>query len=490
MTGLSETAKRLPRVELYIGGQWRPAADGGVQTVINPSSGQPLATLSMATVGDVAAAVASARAQFETGAWSRLSGADRGKLLWRLADLVEANRENLAYLEAIDIGRPYFEPFMFEIPLAADTFRHFAGWADKIGGSTFNLPDFDGRQRHSYTLRQPIGVVGAITPWNAPTMIASWKLGPALAAGNTVVIKPAEDASLSTIRLIELIEEAGFPPGVVNLVTGSGTTAGDALVRHPGVDKISFTGSPGVGRRIAAIASEALKKVTLELGGKSPQIVCRDADLDRVIPGASISLFANQGQTCASGSRVLVHESIADEVIERMVTAAENIVVGDPFAPETQMGSLVSERQLERVNGYVQKGKAEGARLLTGGSRIDRPGYFYAPTLFAGGNDLTIAREEIFGPVGTIIRFHDDDEALLLANATDYGLTSVVWTRDLATVNRFARHLRTGSVWVNAWGPPHPALPWLGVKTSGLGEELGRSGILANTVEKTVSVIS
>ncbi|MCF6116829.1 aldehyde dehydrogenase family protein [Mesorhizobium muleiense] len=490
MTGLSETAMRLPRAELYIGGQWQASTDGRVQTVINPSSGQPLGTISMATASDVSAAVNAARAQFETGAWSRLSGADRGKLLWRLADLVEANRENLAYLEAIDIGRPYFEPFLFEIPLAAETFRHFAGWADKIGGCTFDLPDLDGRQRHSYTLRQPVGVVAAITPWNAPTMIASWKLGPALAAGNTVVIKPAEDASLSTIRLVELIEEAGFPPGVVNLVTGSGALAGDALVRHPGIDKISFTGSPGVGRRIAAIASEALKKVTLELGGKSPQIVCRDADLDRVIPGASISLFANQGQTCASGSRVLVHESIAEEVTERLVAAAESIVVGDPFAPETQMGSLVSERQLERVSGFVLKGKAEGAHLLTGGNRIDRPGYFYAPTLFAGGNELTIAREEIFGPVGTIIRFRDDEEALRLANQTDYGLTSVVWTRDLATANRFAKHLRAGSVWVNAWGPPHPALPWLGVKTSGLGQELGRSGILANTVEKTVSVIS
>lgn len=490
MSGLSETARRLPRTELHIGGRWRAAADGAVHPIINPGNGQPLGALSMATSVDVSAAVVAARTQFETGAWSRLSGADRGRLLWRLADLVEANRENLAYLEAIDIGRPYFEPFMFEIPLAADTFRHFAGWADKIGGSTFDLPDFDGRQRHSYTLRQPIGVVGAITPWNAPTMIASWKLGPALAAGNTVVIKPAEDASLSTIRLVELIEEAGFPAGVVNLVTGSGAVAGDALVRHPGIDKISFTGSPGVGRRIAAIASEALKKVTLELGGKSPQIVCRDADLDRVIPGASISMFANQGQTCASGSRVLVHEAIANEVTERLVAAAQSVVVGDPFAPDTQMGSLVSERQLERVDGYVRKGKAEGARLLTGGSRIDRPGSFYAPTLFAGDNDLTIAREEIFGPVGTIIRFRDNEEALQLANQTDYGLTSVVWTRDLATANRFARQLKTGSVWVNAWGPPHPALPWLGVKTSGLGSELGRSGVLANTVEKTVSVIS
>ncbi|ARQ14424.1 aldehyde dehydrogenase (NAD(+)) protein (plasmid) [Rhizobium etli] len=486
----SDKAKVLPRGLLYVGGRWRAAEDGGTLDVINPSTEQPLTTLSAATTNDVAAAVTAARAQFETGEWSRLAGSERGRLLWRLADLVEAHREELAYLEAIDIGRPYFEPYNFEIPLAAETFRHFAGWADKIGGETFNLPDFDGRPRHSYTLRQPLGVVAAITPWNAPTMIASWKLAAAFAVGNTIVVKPAEDASLSTIRLVQLIEEAGFPPGVVNLVTGSGAIAGDALVRHPGVDKISFTGSPEVGRRVAGIASQALKKIALELGGKSPQIVRADAELDRVIAGASISFFANQGQTCASGSRLFVHRSIADEVTERLVAAAGAVVVGDPFASETQMGSLISARQLERVRGYVEKGRAEGALLLTGGRRLDRPGYFFQPTLFRGSNDMTIAREEIFGPVGTIIPFADDDEALRLANETDYGLTSVVWTRDIGAANNYARKLRAGSVWVNAWGPPHPALPWLGVKTSGLGEELGRSGLLANTVEKTVSIIS
>lgn len=486
----SDQAKELPRGALYIGGQWREAKDGGTLAIINPSNEQPLATLSAATADDVAAAVAAARAQFDTGAWSRLSGSDRGRLLWRLADLIEAHRENLAYLEAVDIGRPYFEPYTFEIPLAAETFRHFAGWADKIAGETFTLPDYDGRPRHSYTLRHPLGVVAAITPWNAPTMIASWKLAAALAVGNTIVIKPAEDASLSTMRLVQLIEEAGFPPGVVNLITGEGAIAGDALVRHPGVDKISFTGSPEVGRQIAALASQSLKKVALELGGKSPQIVRPDADLDRAIPGAAISFFANQGQTCASGSRLFVHRSIIDEVSDRLVAAAAAIVVGDPFAPETQMGALINTRQVERVSGYVAKGKMEGAELLTGGHRLDQPGYFFKPTLFRGSNDMTIAREEIFGPVGTIIPFMDDDEALRLANDTDYGLTSVVWTQDVAAANSFARKLRAGSVWVNSWGPPHPALPWLGVKTSGLGEELGRSGLLANTVEKTVSIIS
>ena len=311
MSAPKEDARTLPLGALYIDGRWREAEDGGVLTVVNPSTEQAICTIGAATVNDVAAAVAAARAQFETGAWSRLTGAERGKLLWRIADLVEKNIENLAYLEALDIGRPYFEPFLFEIPLVAETFRHFAGWADKITGQTFSLPDFGGRQRHSYTLRQPLGVVAAITPWNAPTMIASWKLAAALAVGNTVVIKPAADASLSTIRLIQIIEEAGVPPGVVNLVTGTGSTAGEALVRHPGVDKVSFTGSPQVGRRIAGLAGQALKKVTLELGGKSPQIMRADADLDLAIAGASVSFFANQGQTCASGSRLFVHRSNA-----------------------------------------------------------------------------------------------------------------------------------------------------------------------------------
>lgn len=490
MISLSESARRLPPGKLFIAGQWRSAQGEANIPVVNPSAEQPIATLAAASANDVNSAVQAARAQFEDGEWSRLSGEDRGRLLWRLADLIDANRENLAFLEATDIGRPYSEPFLFEVPLAASTFRHFAGWTDKLTGQTFNMPDFAGRPRQSFTLRKPLGVIAAITPWNAPTMIASWKLATALAAGNTVVIKPAEDASLSTIRLVELIEEAGFPAGVVNLVTGLGTVAGEALVRHQGIDKISFTGSPGVGRHIAGIAGQSLTKVALELGGKSPQIVRADADLDLVAAGAPISFFANQGQTCASGSRLLVHKDIAHELTERLIAAARSIVVGDPFDPATHMGTLISARQLDRVSSYVQQGLSEGADLLTGGRRLDRPGYFFAPTLFGGTNELTIAREEIFGPVGTIIPFDDDEDALRIANGTDYGLTSVVWTQNLAAANAYAHKLKAGSVWVNAWGPPHPSLPWLGVKTSGVGEELGLSGLLANTVERTVSIVS
>ncbi len=490
MTASSSVLALLPLGKIHVGGVWREPGDGRSQVVINPATAQPIGRIGLATPADVDAAVAAARAQFETGEWSRLSGADKGRLLWKLADLIEQDRATLAHLEALDIGRPYFEPFAIEVPLAADTFRHFAGWADKLEGSTFTLPSFMGRDRFSYTLRLPLGVVGIITPWNAPTMIAAWKLATALAAGNTVVIKPAEDASFSTMRLMQLIEQAGFPPGTVNLVTGEGEVAGEAIVNHPDVDKVSFTCSNAVGRKVASQASAALKKVTLELGGKSPQILRRDAPLDVAVEGAVISLFANQGQTCASGSRVLVHREILGEVTERLVEKARSVVVGDPFAPDTQMGSLVNARQLDRVLAYVDDAQAEGATVLTGGQRVKRPGFFVEPTLVMGHNRLTLAREEVFGPVGLLVPFDDDDEAISLANDTDYGLTSVLWTRDVSAVNRFARALRAGSTWVNAWGPPHPALPWLGIRSSGLGEELGRQGLLSNTVEKVVSVVS
>ncbi|MCZ2849903.1 aldehyde dehydrogenase family protein [Modestobacter sp. VKM Ac-2978] len=484
------TELQLPPTQHYIEGAWRASADGGVFDVENPATGAPLATLSAGTATDVDAAVRAARDAFERGPWSQMSGADRGRLLWRLADLVERDREILATLEASDVGRPYVESFMFEIPLVADTFRHFAGWADKVTGTTFGLPPFAGQERFSYTLRQPLGVVGAITPWNAPTMILAWKLAPALAVGNTVVVKPAELASLTTLYIAALVAEAGFPPGVVNVVTGSGQVAGEALVRHAEVDKISFTGSTAVGRHIAAVAGEQLKKVTLELGGKSPQIIRGDADLNAALPVIATAVFANQGQTCASGSRILVHRSRVGAVAQGLADIAQSAVVGDPFDEGTTMGSLISSAQLDRVLGYVERGLAEGAHLVTGGRRIGTTGYFVEPTVFVGDNDLTIAREEIFGPVGTIIPFDDDEEALRLANDTEYGLTAVLWTGDASAVTRFTRQLKTGSVWVNAWGPPHPALPWSGQRASGIGEELGMAGLLANTIEKTVNLVS
>jgi betaine-aldehyde dehydrogenase len=370
-----------------------------------------------------------------------------------------------------------------------ETFHHFAGWADKVQGATIPLPPMNGRPQLSYTLREPVGVVGAITPWNAPTMIAAWKLAPALAVGCTVVLKPPEDAPLTALRLAELVEEVGFPAGTVNVLPGRGGVAGAALVAHPGVDKVSFTGSPEVGAEIARVAGPAMRRMTLELGGKSPQLIFPDADLDSLLPIAALSLFANSGQVCAAGTRVLVHEDLRAEVEAGLAAAARAITVGDPFDPATQMGALVNAGQLDRVLGYVESGLREGAELITGGARLERPGYFVEPTIFGGDNRMRISREEIFGPVGTVIPFADEEEAIRLANETAYGLNAVVWTADLARAHRTAAALRVGKVWVNGWGPPDPRLPWGGAKLSGVGRELGVAGLQANTEEKVVSIV-
>ncbi|MDF2050432.1 aldehyde dehydrogenase family protein [Arthrobacter sp. Cr_A7] len=487
---MSKNELALPPLRLFIDGEWRGSSDGGTFEAVNPATGTSLGNISAATADDVHAAVVSASRQFNGGEWSRLTGADRGKLLWRLADLVQKDVANLARLEAMDVGRPYGEAFHVEIPLVADTFRYYAGWADKITGRTFSLPPFNGADRFSYTLRKPLGVVGAITPWNAPTMITSWKLAPALAVGNTVVLKPAEAASLTALRLGELIAEAGFPPGTVNIVPGIGSVAGEALINSPGVGKVSFTGSTAVGKHIGSVAAASLKKVTLELGGKSPQIIWPDADLDIVVPAAAISIFANQGQTCAAGSRILVHRTIIDEFSTRLKAHAEQLVVGDPFAEDTQMGSLINQKQLDSVLGYIAAGIAEGAELITGGARLKRPGYFVEPTVFIGTNSYRIAQEEIFGPVGVVIPFDNDDEALRIANESQYGLTAVLWTNDSKRINRFSNDLQAGTVWVNAWGPPHPAVPWSGTKASGIGEDLGLEGLHANTVVRTINLVS
>lgn len=481
---------KLPPLGLFIGGTWADAVSGAVLDVLAPASEQVLGTVPEAGARDVDRAVRSAHQQFTDGEWSQLSGAERGRLLWRLADLIEENLDDLARLEAVDVGRPLAETLGGEIAVAVDTFRHFAGWADKITGETFALPPVFGADRLSYTLRRPLGVIGAITPWNAPTMIASWKLAPALAAGNTVVLKPAEDASLTALRLAELIAEAGFPSGVVNIITGRGSEAGDALVAHPLVAKVTFTGSTAVGREIAAKAGRLLKKVDLELGGKSPQIIWPDADLDLAVPTAAMSFLYNQGQVCAATARIYVHRDIFDEVVRRIVAFAEALRPGDPLDPATQIGSLVSRKQLERVLAFIAGARNEGATVLTGGGRIARPGFYVQPTVFTGTDDLTIAREEVFGPVGLLIPFDSDQEVLTAANASEFGLTAVLWTRDAGRINRITSGIQAGVVWVNSWAPPHPAVPWLGVKSSGLGEELGLAGLLANTQLKTVHMVT
>lgn len=493
MTAVHETtAPALPdntATGLFIDGTWRDASDGGTFVDLNPTTAQPLVEIVSGTAADVDTAVRAARAQLE-GEWGKTPGVVRGKLLNKIADLIERDGDLLARLEALDVGKPVGQPTMLDIPNAAATFRHFAGWADKIQGTTIPTAGYFGQPTHSYTVREPVGVIGAIVPWNTPLMIAAWKLAPALAAGNVLVVKPPEDAPLSILHLARLIDEAGVPSGVVNVVPGLGEVAGDALVAHPDVDKISFTGSPRVGRIIAKRAADTFKRTTLELGGKSPQIILADADLDAAINGTAMGLFFNQGQVCAAGTRVLVHKSLYSQVVEGLSAAAQAQVLGDPFDPATTMGALVNARQQESVLNYIEHGRTGGARVAAGGGRPDRDGFFVEPTIFADAdNDMKIAQEEIFGPVGTVIPFESDDEAITIANGTAYGLAASIWTRDVSKAHGLAARVRSGAVWVNGWAAIDPALPWGGMKTSGTGRELGWAGIEANTEEKVVTVV-
>jgi betaine-aldehyde dehydrogenase len=472
---------------LFIDGHWRAAAD--TFDDLNPATGTLLTRVAAASESDVDDAVAAARRAFE-GEWGRTSGAARGAVLNRLAELIERDADEFARIEALDVGKPATQPALLDVPNAVATFRHFAGWADKIMGDAIPTSGYFGRPTHSYTMREPIGVVAAIIPWNTPLMIAAWKIAPALAAGNTIVVKPAEDAPLSILHLATLLEEAGVPAGVVNVVPGLGEQAGAALVRHPGVDKISFTGSTEVGRQIQKVAAESFTRVTLELGGKSPQIVLPDADVDAAVQGIAMGLFFNQGEVCAAGTRVLVHRSLYDAVVQKLAAAANDQVVGDPFDPKTTMGAVISQQHLDRVLSYIERAKAEGARLVAGGARAGRVGYFVQPTVFADvAPNATIAQEEIFGPVGAIMPFDDLDEAIRLANDTKYALAATIWTRDVSQAHTLVRKVRAGAVWVNGWAAIDPALPWGGMKASGIGKELGWSGILANTEEKVVTVV-
>ena len=470
--------------KLLIDGEWLEPATGRHYDDINPSTGEVLASIAEAGAEDVDRAVKAARAAFQDGAWSRLHASERGRLLYRLARLVEDHAQELAEIDAVDAGKPVTSSLRVDLPAAVDCFEYYAGWADKIHGET--VPVKGGA--FTYLLRQPVGVVGQIIPWNFPLMMAAWKLAPALACGCTVLLKPAEQSPLSALRLGELCLEAGLPPGVVNILTGFGET-GAAIVEHPDVDKIAFTGSPEVGRIIMRASAGTLKRVSLELGGKSPNIILADADMEAAVRGASGGIFFNQGEVCSAGSRILVERSMYDPFLEQLHKRAASISVGDPLDPATYMGPVVSEEQFERVMGYIGIGKAEGARLVTGGSRIGDAGFFVQPTIFAEvENRMRIAQEEIFGPVASVIQVRDADEAVRVANDTIYGLAAAVWTRDVAKAHTIAQRLRAGTVWVNTYGPTDSRSPWGGFRDSGFGRELGRQALDLYTEYKSVWV--
>jgi len=473
------------RSELFIGGTWQAPASGETYAIVNPATEEPCATVARGDERDVDRAVAAARRAFDEGPWPRMSPHERGRLVWRLGELLTEHVDELARLESLCTGKTLFDSGKIEIPFAAEVFRYYAGWASKIHGET--VPVREGAL--TFTLRQPVGVVGAIVPWNFPFLLAAWKVAPALAAGNTVVLKPASQTPLTALRFAELVQEAGLPEGVVNVVTGPGARVGLALVRDPRVDKIAFTGSTEVGKQIMREAAGTLKRLSLELGGKSPNIVFADADLDAAVRGAMTGIFYNKGEVCAAGSRLFLEAPIHDAFMARLTERVKGLKVGDPFDRTTRIGPVVSRQQLETVLGYIEAGQREGARLVTGGRRVGTRGYFVEPTVFDGvTNRMRIAREEIFGPVLAVIPFTSVEDAVAQGNDTPYGLAAAVWTRDVAKAIRVARALRAGTVWVNAYNLYDAALPFGGFKESGFGRELGAAGLEHYTEVKTVWV--
>ncbi|ALX34840.1 betaine-aldehyde dehydrogenase [Pandoraea thiooxydans] len=480
----------IQHLKHFIEGAFVEASDGGRMSLISPVNEEEFATAARGTSEDVARAVAAAEAQLDGGEWSKLSGSQRGGLLNRLAALVERDAELLAEMDAKCIGRLPMEPRMMDVPNAIGTFRAAAGWANQLEGRTIPTDGYMGTRTLSYTKREPVGVVAAIVPWNAPLMITAWKLAALLAAGCTVVIKPAEETPLSAVHLATLCQEAGFPDGVVNVVTGLGQVVGRALCEHPSVSKVTFTGSPETAREIQRIAGASFKRVALELGGKSPQIVFDDANFEHAVRGCALGLFVNQGQVCAAGSRILVQRGVAKRFSAALAQAAASVKVGDPSAPGVQMGPVAKKAQFERVNRYIQSGIDQGAELLAGGVSNPEKGWFVNPTIFSGAsNDMAIAREEIFGPVGTIIEFDSEEDAIALANDSEYGLAATVWTENLSRAHKVAAALKVGAVGVNCWSPLDPNLPWGGIKMSGIGREGGFAGALAYTEEKVVTVL-
>ena len=478
--------------QLFINGQWSDSASGKTFETPDPATGETLARIAEGDAEDIDRAVRAARRAFEEGPWSRLTPSERGRIIWRIGDLILEHLDELAQLESLDNGKPFAVARAADVPLAADLFHYMAGWATKIEGNTISIsvPYMPGANFHTYTLREPVGVVGQIIPWNFPLLMAAWKLGPALATGNCVVLKPAEQTPLTALRLAGLMDEAGLPDGVVNVVSGFGETAGAALASHHDVDKVAFTGSTEVGKLIVAAAGASnLKKVSLELGGKSPNVVFDDAD-PGAIEGAASAIFFNHGQCCVAGSRLYVQRDRFDEVVDGVAEIAKSIKLGPGLEPGTQMGPLVSDEQLRRVTGFVESGQAEGATALSGGGRHGDRGYFVEPTVLTNTRpDMKVVREEIFGPVVVAAPFSDLDEVAAVANDTPYGLGAGIWTKDISKAHALAKKIKAGSVWINCYNVFDAALPFGGYKESGWGREMGHEVLEAYTEVKAVTTL-
>ncbi|MDT7542694.1 MAG: hypothetical protein QOE33_2598 [Acidobacteriota bacterium] len=486
----TQTASETPRrYQLYIDGKFVDAESGKTFTTPNPATGETFAEVAEGDKADIDKAVDAARRAFD-GKWSKVSARDRGRMLYKLAQLVESHAKELAELETSDNGKPIKESLYIDIPSVAENFEYFAGWATKIEGETIPVPG----QMFNYTLREPVGVCGQIIPWNFPLLMAAWKLAPALAAGNTIVLKPAEQTPVGALELAKLIQEAGFPDGVVNVVPGYGETAGAALASHKGIDKVAFTGSTEVGKLIAHAAADNLSKVSLELGGKAPNIVFADADIEQAVNGAMMGIFFNQGQVCCAGSRLFLDERVKEEFLERFKAKAEKIKVGDPMDKATQMGPQVSSEQLDRIKGYVDIARGEGATVFAGGCSPQleekfKGGYFFQPTIFSEvNNGMRVAQEEIFGPVTSVITFSDEDDLIRQANDTIFGLSAGIWTSNITRAHRFAKAIKAGVIWINTFNMFNAASPFGGYKQSGYGREMGKHALEMYTQVKSVWV--